>query len=143
MPVSSRSGIGEYMRSLTIAEALTKRWPGKFQITFLINRHVDYAKHCPFDTVLLDNSATKDSKLVLAALARLKPALTIFDCAGRAPQIQLAKKLGSAVIYFSQHKRKRARGQTCVLRRAFFFLFGIPTPKDIIFSVLYMFSDPK
>jgi ADP-heptose:LPS heptosyltransferase len=109
IPVSSPSGLGEYMRSLIIAQALKARRP-ELDIQFVLNRHAPVANSCPFPSHLLDNSATKEKAAVQALLKQLKPDLVIFDCSGRASQARLAKKLGAKVVFVSQHKKKRNKG---------------------------------
>ncbi len=109
IPVSSPKGIGEYMRSLIIAEALQQADPS-LDIQFVLNRHAPAAASCPFKTHLLEQSATKEKSAVNRLLAELKPALVIFDCAGRSSQARAAKKAGARVVFVSQHKKKRARG---------------------------------
>ena len=71
LPVSSPKGIGEYMRSLIIAEALIKQDP-TLDIQFVLNRHAPAAASCPFKTHLLNNSATKEKAAVNQLLAELK-----------------------------------------------------------------------
>lgn len=109
IPVSSPSGLGEYMRSLIIAQALKARRP-ELDIQFVLNRHAPVANSCPFPTHLLDQSATKEKAAVQTLLTELKPDLVIFDCSGRASQARLAKKLGAKVVFVSQHKKKRNKG---------------------------------
>lgn len=109
IPVSSPQGIGEYMRSLVIAQALQAEYP-EMDIQFILNKHAPTAASCPFRTHLLNNSATKEKAAVNQLLEQLKPDLVIFDCSGRASQAQKAKRLGAKVIFISQHKKKRAKG---------------------------------
>jgi spore coat polysaccharide biosynthesis predicted glycosyltransferase SpsG len=109
IPVSSPQGIGEYMRSLIIAQALQARWPS-LDIQFVLNKHAPSAASCPFPTHLLNNSATKEKAAVNQLLQHLKPDLVIFDCSGRASQARQAKKLGAKVVFISQHQKKRAKG---------------------------------
>lgn len=109
IPVSSPQGIGEYMRSLIIAQALQSRWP-TLDIQFVLNKHAPSAASCPFVSHLLANSATKEKAAVNSLLTQLKPDLVIFDCSGRASQARQAKKLGAKVVFISQHKKKRAKG---------------------------------
>jgi len=109
IPVSSPQGIGEYMRSLIIAQALQAKWPA-LDIQFVLNKHAPSAASCPFPTHLLNNSATKEKAAVNALLQQLKPDLVIFDCSGRASQARQAKKLGAKVVFISQHQKKRAKG---------------------------------
>ena len=105
IPVSSPQGIGEYMRSLIIAQALAAKWPG-LDIQFVLNKHAPSAASCPFPTHLLNNSATKEKAAVNQLLQHLKPDLVIFDCSGRASQARQAKKLGAKVVFISQHQKK-------------------------------------
>lgn len=109
IPVSSPQGIGEYMRSLVIAEALKRQWPS-LDIQFVLNKHAPVASSCPFPVHLLNHSATKEKAAVNNLLLQLQPDLVIFDCAGRASQARQAKKLGAKVVFISQHKKKRAKG---------------------------------
>jgi len=109
IPVSSTKGIGEYTRSVILAEALKTKIPTA-DIHFILNRHIEYGNSCPFPIHFSDHSATKDTPKVKNVLLSLKPDLVIFDCAGRANQFSFAKSVGAKVIFISQHKRKRARG---------------------------------
>jgi ADP-heptose:LPS heptosyltransferase len=109
IPVSSPQGIGEYMRSLIIAQALKAKWPA-LDIQFVLNKHAPSAASCPFPTHLLNNSATKEKAAVNQLLQQLKPDLVVFDCSGRASQARQAKKLGAKVVFISQHQKKRAKG---------------------------------
>ncbi len=109
IPVSSTSGIGEYTRSLIIANELINQFPF-LNISFLLNKYAACSKICPFETHLCDGSATKDNGAVKRTLKHIKPALVIFDCAGRADHFKLAKELGAKVVFISQHEKKRRRG---------------------------------
>lgn len=109
IPVSSAKGIGEYMRSLIIAEAIKTHWPDT-EISFALNKHAPYAQSCPFPHFLLNSSPTKEIKPVNQIVCEYKPDVTVFDCSGRASQIRHAKACGSKVIFISQHKKKRKRG---------------------------------
>jgi len=109
IPVSSTSGIGEYSRSLIIAEELNRQLP-EIQIHFLLNRHAKCSQTCPFEVHLSEGSATKDTVKVKSVIDSISPDLVIFDCAGRASHFKYAKKSGAKVIFISQHEKKRARG---------------------------------
>jgi hypothetical protein len=109
IPVSTGCGIGEYMRSIIIAKAIKKQWP-ESDIHFILNSNVPYLNACPFTVHLSKGSATKDVVGVNNIIQQLKPNLTIFDASGRAKQFECAKKVGSKIIFISQHKRKRNRG---------------------------------
>jgi spore coat polysaccharide biosynthesis predicted glycosyltransferase SpsG len=109
IPVSSLSGIGEYMRSLIIANAIQAKYPAA-DIHFLLNHEVSYQKNCPYKVHLSNGSATKDTKSVNRIIQKLRPDLVIFDASGRAQQFKQAKKSGALVAFISQHKAKRRRG---------------------------------
>lgn len=109
VPVSSPSGIGEYIRSLIIAKALLTRWP-KINIHFILNEEVEYISSCPYQVHTCKGSPTKDVQNVNAIVKRLSPELVIFDASGRASQFKQAKLLGAKVAFISQHNKKRNRG---------------------------------
>jgi len=109
IPVSSPSGIGEYMRSLIIAKALKMRWPN-VNIHFILSEKVSYAKYCPFTVHSCQDSPTKEVKTVNGIIGKLKPDLVIFDASGRAKQFKQAKVVGAQVAFISQHNKKRSRG---------------------------------
>lgn len=110
IPVSSPEGIGEYMRSLLLAQTLENECPGDINIHFILNKHTAYAKCCPFETTLLERSATKETKAVCQFIEQYKPDVVVFDCAGRAEHMKAAKKVGAKVVFISQHEKKRAKG---------------------------------
>ncbi|WP_077341534.1 glycosyltransferase family 9 protein [Pseudocolwellia agarivorans] len=109
IPVSSPSGIGEYMRSLVIAKALLLQWP-KINIHFILNNQVDYIKDCPYTVHTCQNSPTKDIKGVNNIIKTVQPDLVIFDASGRAAHFKQAKAVGAKVAFISQHNKKRNRG---------------------------------
>jgi len=92
IPVSSPEGIGEYMRSLQLAQTLKAEYGEQLDIHFILNKHTAYAKDCPFPTLLLNQSATKESTHVCQFIKQYKPDAVLFDCAGRAEQMYAAKK---------------------------------------------------
>lgn len=112
IPVSSPEGIGEYTRSLILAQSLAN----EAEIQFILNRHAPYSASCPFPTTLLDHSPTKDIAGVNQVMSDFRPDVVVFDASGRHQQLQHAKRLGAKVIFLSQHKRKRNRGMR--IRRA-------------------------
>jgi spore coat polysaccharide biosynthesis predicted glycosyltransferase SpsG len=110
IPVSSPEGIGEYMRSLMLAQSLNNELPNSVDIHFILNKHAAYAAKCPFPATLLENSATKEVDKVCAVIAHFSPDIVVFDCAGRASQMKAAKRMGAKVVFISQHAKKRAKG---------------------------------
>ncbi|ATC87539.1 hypothetical protein [Pseudoalteromonas arctica] len=110
IPVSSPEGIGEYMRSLLLAQSLQAEVADSLDIHFILNKHTPYAKTCPFKATLLEHSATKELDSVCDFIAQFKPDVVVFDCAGRAGHMKAAKKVGAKVVFISQHAKKRAKG---------------------------------
>ncbi|MBH0048088.1 MULTISPECIES: glycosyltransferase family 1 protein [unclassified Pseudoalteromonas] len=110
IPVSSPEGIGEYMRSLLLAQSLKAELADSLDIRFILNKHTSYAKDCPFEATLLEHSATKELDSVCDFIEQFKPDVVVFDCAGRAGHMKAAKKVGAKVIFISQHAKKRAKG---------------------------------
>ncbi|MCG9697978.1 hypothetical protein [Shewanella sp. Isolate11] len=109
VPVSCEEGIGEYMRSTIIADAIIKHWP-EAKVEFVLNSHTLYAKDCPYPAHLVDDTPTKRVKEVNDLVSLLKPDMVIFDAAGRKAQLKHAHRNGAKVVFISQHRRKRARG---------------------------------
>ena len=109
IPVSSPSGIGEYMRSMIIANALKTRFP-TLSIHFVLNVNVSYLKSCPYTVHTCEGSATKNVAVVNKIIEKVSPDLVIFDASGRAKQFKTAKRVGAKVAFISQHNKKRNRG---------------------------------
>lgn len=109
LPVSDATGIGEYMRSVIIADEVKRLWPGA-QMHFLLSQDAPYGKACPYPATLLQDSPTKAVAAVCSFMTDFKPDLVVFDASGRRSQLAHAKRLGAAVIFISQHARKRRRG---------------------------------
>ena len=109
VPVSSPEGMGEYMRSLIIADAIQRQWPDA-KIHFVLSQQAPYAKDCPYTTHFTELSPTKHPKEVNALVDELKPDLVIFDASGRQSQLQHAHRCGAKVVFISQHDRKMSRG---------------------------------
>ena len=109
IPVSSVTGIGEYMRSLIFANEVHRQFPNA-EIKFILNRHTKYAHSCPFSTELLDDSPTKCSKEVIDTIEDYMPTVVVFDASCRKKQLIKAKAVGATTIFISQHKKKRSKG---------------------------------
>ncbi|PSW64521.1 hypothetical protein C0W88_14760 [Photobacterium leiognathi subsp. mandapamensis] len=109
IPVSSAEGIGEYMRSLILADAIKVHWPHA-EILFILSQAAPYAETCPYPKKLLKQSPTKHIVEVNTIISDFQPNIVIFDASGRQAQLKQAHKVGAKVIFISQHKRKRSRG---------------------------------
>ncbi len=108
IPVSGATGAGEYVRSLTIAQASKRRWPAA-RIRFIINREAPYAGKVPFETHPIDCSPTLAGKTVSKILSSDPPDLAVFDNAGRMTHLRHAHELGIKIVYISSRPKQRWR----------------------------------
>ena len=109
VPVSGPGGAGEYYRSLAIAHGIVARWPHA-RVQFVLNRHASYATACPFPTLLLDDSPTRDVAPVIDLICRERPDAVIFDSAGRVAQFKAAARVGAVRVYISSRPKTRWKG---------------------------------
>ena len=109
VPVSSSQGVGEYTRSLILAQSIVQEIP-QASIHFILNKHMSQGQPCPFQVHTSNHSATKDTPKVKQVIDQIRPDLVIFDCAGRGRQFSYAKSRGAKVVFIVQHRKKRARG---------------------------------
>ncbi|QYJ75521.1 hypothetical protein [Shewanella sp. FJAT-52076] len=109
IPVSSAEGMGEYMRSLIVADEVKRCWPAA-EVCFILSKEAPYAASCPYPTKLLDRTPTKEVKAVNDIMETFRPDVVLFDASGRKSQLARAHAQGAKVVFFSQHRRKRSRG---------------------------------
>ncbi len=109
VPVSGPGGAGEYFRSLAIARAVVARWPGA-EVRFVLSRHAAYATQCPYPTLLIEDSPTRDVAPVIAAICSERPDAVIFDSAGRVSQLKAAARVGAVCVYVSSRPKTRWKG---------------------------------
>jgi hypothetical protein len=108
VPVSGAFGMGEYARSLSIAQAAKQRWPAA-DIHFLLSRQAPYASRAPFPSTLLDSSPTFHSAAVIRMIENFRPHVVIFDNAGRTAQLRAGQRSGAGVVYISARARQRRK----------------------------------
>jgi hypothetical protein len=108
LPVSGEFGMGEYARSLAIAQGALVRWP-QASIHFALSRRAPYAHGAPFANTLLDSSPTFHTAEVAALIRDFQPQAVIFDNAGRTAQLRAARESGARVIYISARARQRRK----------------------------------
>lgn len=108
VPVSGARGMGEYARSLALANAAIQRWP-RLEIHFAVSRQAPYAADTPFPMTLLPSSPTFHNKEMSALIRSFRPALVVFDNAGRTLQLRAAVRVGARVVYVSSRERQRRR----------------------------------
>ena len=106
VPVSGPSGMGEFARARSIADAMLAQHPG-IGIHFLLHRAAPYATGFQHPATLLPASPTLCTREVIEVIERLRPRIVIFDNAGRTPQLRAAKRVGATVVYVSSRSRQR------------------------------------
>ncbi len=100
--------MGEYARSLALAQAAVRRWPGTV-VHFLLSRAAPYAAATPFAHTLLPSSPTFHSAAVIECMRSFAPDIVIFDNAGRTAQLRAARAGGAGVVYISSRPRQRRK----------------------------------
>jgi len=100
--------MGEYARSLAIAQAVRRQWP-QAGIHFMLSRQAPYAAATPFPATLLDSSPTFHSAAVAESIQTFKPHIVIFDNAGRSAQLRAAYRAGARIIFISSRARQRRK----------------------------------
>jgi predicted glycosyltransferase len=100
--------MGEYARSVAIAQASRRRWPDA-DIHFMLSRQAPYAAATPFPATLLAASPTFHSGAVIESIHRFRPDVVIFDNAGRTAQLRAAHRAGARVVYISARPRQRSK----------------------------------
>ncbi|HEX3603530.1 MAG TPA: hypothetical protein VHU43_05520 [Steroidobacteraceae bacterium] len=108
MPVSGEFGMGEYARSLAIAQAASRRWP-QAEVHFVLSRTAPYAATVPFAATLLDSSPTFHNAAVAALIRQIKPNIVVFDNAGRTAQLRAARRHAARVVFISARARQRRK----------------------------------
>lgn len=109
VPVSGPDGLGEYMRSLAIADAIKAAAPAT-DIHFVLSKQSPAAQNCPYTCHLLEHSPTKHTPEVIQLLNELRPETVIFDSAGRLKQVKHAKKMGATTVFVTSRPKKRRKG---------------------------------
>jgi DNA-binding IclR family transcriptional regulator len=100
--------MGEYARSLSIAQAAQRQWPSG-EIHFALSRKAPYAAAVPFAKTLFDSSPTFHSAGVARLIESFAPTLVVFDNAGRTAQLRAARRKGARIVFISARSRQRRR----------------------------------
>jgi ADP-heptose:LPS heptosyltransferase len=108
VPVSGAFGMGEYARSLSIAQAARRQWP-QAHIHFILSRQAPYAATVPFPATLLDSSPTFHTAAVTESIQAFKPNIVIFDNAGRTAQLRAGYRAGARIVFISSRSRQRRK----------------------------------
>lgn len=106
VPVSGPSGMGEFARARSIADALVARWPG-VETHFVLHRDAPYARGFHHPATLVPASPTLCTDEVVEVIRRFRPGVACFDNAGRTGALRAARGVGARVIYVSSRGRQR------------------------------------
>lgn len=106
VPVSGPSGMGEFARVRSIADALRARWP-QIETHFVLHRDAPYAQGFHHPATLVPASPTLCTAEVKAVIQSFRPDVVVFDNAGRTGALSAAKRSGAKVVYVSSRSRQR------------------------------------
>ncbi len=106
VPVSGPSGMGEFARARSLADALRARWPN-IETHFLLHREAPYAKEFHHPVTALPASPTLCTGEVVRVIDQFRPQLVVFDNAGRTSALRAAVRVGARVVYVSSRGRQR------------------------------------
>jgi len=105
-PVTGPGGAGELMRCLIIARELARAEPTA-DIRFLVARDGVFREAVEFPIIDLDDSPTRSTPQVIAAIEAFRPDVMVFDNSGRTEQLRAAKRAGARLVFSSRAPRLR------------------------------------
>jgi len=109
VPVSGPTGIGEYQRSLFLAQSLCARHAG-WDIRLVVAEDAPFVDEVPLPIFRTTRSPTEVPREVDHILREFRPSVVVFDCSGRQSNLRLACRLGARTVFVSNHARKRWKG---------------------------------
>jgi glycosyltransferase involved in cell wall biosynthesis len=105
-PVTGPGGAGELMRCLIIARELARAEPAA-DIRFLVARDAVFREAVEFPIIDLDDSPTRSTRQVIAAIEAFRPDVMVFDNSGRTEQLRAARRAGARLVFSSRAPRLR------------------------------------
>lgn len=108
LPVSGPKGIGEYKRSLFLAQRLIEEHPD-WDVRITVAENAPYADDVPVPAIYLARSPTLEPDRVEEVLRDFSPHVAVFDCSGRKRSLQFAQMIGAQTVFVSNNARKRKR----------------------------------
>jgi glycosyltransferase involved in cell wall biosynthesis len=105
-PVTGPGGAGELMRCLIIARELARAEPAA-DIRFLVARDAVFREAVEFPVIDLDDSPTRSTRQVIAAIETFRPDVMVFDNSGRTEQLRAARRAGARLVFSSRAPRLR------------------------------------
>lgn len=108
VPASGRSGSGEVYRALALGRALGRIAPDA-EIHLLLSREARISVDARVHVHWLDDTPARAGDQALAVIARIQPALAVFDGSGRTRQMAAVKRAGGRVVWISNRPGRRRR----------------------------------
>lgn len=103
VPSYGNGGSGEFVRSVALAQAAQRRWPGA-RIEFLLPGGPGTRQDAPFPKICHDGPEDSKGAFDREHLQRLRPDVAIFDSACRSPTLRLCRQLGIRSAYISDRE---------------------------------------
>ncbi|MDB5988586.1 MAG: hypothetical protein JWR16_3639 [Nevskia sp.] len=110
VPSYGSGGTGEFVRSVSLAQAVAQRWP-QARIEFLLPGGAGTRQDAPFPKTCHQGPRSSKAQFNNEHIARLQPDLVIFDTGLHSKTLRLCSRLGILTAFVSD------RGEIC--RRAF------------------------
>lgn len=100
VPYYGNGGSGEFVRSVTLAQAASRRWP-QLRIEFLLPGGPGTRQDAPFPKYCHEGAPDAKGRWDTTQIEALRPDLVIFDCGGRSESLRACKRLGIRSVYIS------------------------------------------
>ncbi|MES2884298.1 MAG: hypothetical protein V4709_05810 [Pseudomonadota bacterium] len=108
IPAYGKGGTGELVRCVTLATAVTRRWP-QARIEFLLPGGPGTLQQAPFTSHCHDDDGTSKEQFNNREIERLRPALVVFDGGIRPSSLALCRRLAIRTAYISHHAKARRK----------------------------------
>ncbi|MBX6420872.1 MAG: hypothetical protein IRZ06_07690 [Nevskia sp.] len=108
VPLYGGGGTGEFVRAVSLAQALARRAP-RTRIEFLLPGGPGTRHDVPFPHLIHDGPPQTKGEFDRATLARLRPDLAIFDSGCRTATLRCCRRLGIRSAYVSDRAGTRRK----------------------------------
>lgn len=108
VPSYGRGGSGEFVRAVTLAQAVAQRWP-QLRIEFLLPGGPGTRQDAPFPRTCHDGPDASKGAFDNEHIRRLRPDLVIFDSGCRSSTLRLCRRLGIHSVFISDREGTRRK----------------------------------
>lgn len=108
VPSYGRGGSGEFVRAVTLAQAVAQRWPA-LRIEFLLPGGPGTRQDAPFPATCHEGPEASKGVFDNETLRRLRPDIAIFDSGCRTSTLRLCRQLGIRSIFVSDRAGTRRK----------------------------------